>query len=184
MADNIHHTDIGLQLIFSRPIRNIDMFVAQNPYIQFVVYKEYTRDLETGESGFDVEILPPTPSRETMAIVTASMSAALEEMSTTYPRFLKAFPGFDFHIHEFEAPYLCLFHMQETWEKNILVLPSEHQELVSIVFDFLAERYIPLYKKAREILRLGKVSNTLMPFLVQPGHIVTDGKETPTCYMV
>ena len=178
------HTDDGLQLIFSRPLWNFEAFVAQNPATHFVVYREYTSDLGMDETNYDFEIPPPTPSRETMAIVTASMGAALEEMSKTYPRFSKAFPSFDFYIHEIAAPYLCFFHMEETWEKNVLLLPLEHQELVRAMFGFLGEGHMPLYKKARKMLHQGKVSNTLMSFLVQPGDIVTDGKEIPTCYMV
>lgn len=70
------HTDDGMRLVFSKPIRNLDAFVDRNSDVLFVVYQNFRlHDSEYLDESMDLKDLSrPKPVNESMVIVSARMA--------------------------------------------------------------------------------------------------------------
>ncbi|TGJ78878.1 hypothetical protein E0Z10_g9881 [Xylaria hypoxylon] len=178
------HTDNGIRLVSSTPVRDLSQYAQRHPEILFIVFKTYTSDtLPSEEEVMDLDVYPlPVSTNESLWLTSKDMVEAIGELTRTYANFETVFDNFDAR-EEHTAPYLFLFYMFSEWEKNVLQLEESHKECIEKLFEYLQQIYIPKYQQVIKRFRDGKTTTDDLIYLIKPGDIVVQATHKTTAFM-
>ncbi|KAL9064515.1 MAG: hypothetical protein Q9157_007804 [Trypethelium eluteriae] len=172
--DASNHTLLGRS-----PIKDLDLYLERHREVAFIVCKDYSRsrksDPDKAENNEIGDI--PKASHEFIEINSEDMAEGLRLLLSSIPDFPTLFPSFDVKS-ELPAPYLFMYHVLPLLPEKLPQLSSLHQELLSLLVEFIKSNYIQEYQTADTMRNEGHVTKRLMQYLIKPGNVVV-GKRGP-----
>jgi len=113
-------------------VPNIEVYVAQNPRLSFIVFKDYyccdTEAPGSNRSGGN----EPEPSSESVQIISVDLHHALLVV-TGFAIRRELYPKLD-EDREIPGPYLWMFHEEEHIRTNLSHMPSDDRKQITLFF--------------------------------------------------
>ncbi|KAL2687306.1 hypothetical protein Neosp_004863 [[Neocosmospora] mangrovei] len=164
----------------SSPISNIELYLARNPDIAFLVYADFEccnvdptefpiRHLDQCHS-VDEDVLPLL-TQESVAIVSKKMLDALEVLAG---RALQGIPHPEFDVSSsngFLFPYLWWFHRREEIDRTISGLDDESRRYLSVLQDYIHSRLQKEWEKVDELISKRSITTEYLDYIYVPGEI-------------
>ncbi|KAL9085703.1 MAG: hypothetical protein Q9165_007452 [Trypethelium subeluteriae] len=172
--DPSNHTLLGRS-----SIKDLGLYLERHREVAFIVCKDYSNSrkpdadkVKNSEIG-DI----PKAGHEFIEINSEDMVDALRLLLSNIPDFATLFPSFEVKS-ALPAPYLFMYHVLPLLPEKLPQLSSLHQELLSLLADFIRSNYSQEYETAEAMRNEGHVTKRLMQYLIKPGNVVV-GKRGP-----
>lgn len=176
------HTDAGIGLVGSMPIRDVARYLDRHPEIQFVVFREYLPETVPEELDLDEYSLPEPQSQALWFSSTAAFDA-VTRLAQTYPELETSLSHVNLH-DEICEPYVILFHMFDKWDMKMKQLAETDQGILESILECITELIGPRYQRAIEAISCDKISREDLIFLPKPGDILVQSTPELTTFMV
>ena len=176
------HTDAGIGLVGSMPIRDVAQYLDRHPEIQFVVFREYVPERVPEELDLD-EYSLPEPHAQALWFSSPAALEAVTRLAQTYPELEPSLSSVNLQ-EEICEPYVILFHMFDKWETNLRQLAMSDQEMLESILECIRGLIGPRYERAIDAISRGKISREDLIFLPKPGDILVQSAPALGTFMV
>jgi hypothetical protein len=162
-------------------ISDIHLYLDRNSEVALIVYKEYA----CGKSNLMRRMLlkkarqnnmppPDDPSAilcsESLSIISVSLCTAVKEVFK-YQENVSYYPKVEVR-GEIKAPYTFFYHDRITIKQEVLRLPQNLQEAISLFMNYFEENLTKEFCNADEQFYQAKVSSETIQYLFEPGQVV------------
>ncbi|EED21809.1 hypothetical protein TSTA_090480 [Talaromyces stipitatus ATCC 10500] len=168
----------GASLQCTHRVENLEVFLASNPDISFVIFYDYNYDLEQSSSEPDLNTrkdCDPTPRARSIYPVSRELKKAL--------RILSKKPGYQDILQEYweggsELSVLSLFiyHTRHEMSKIKEDLPSTTRTQFDILLEFMIKEFGDEYDTVDSLLQRKEILPQYVQYLIKPGDIVVENK--------
>lgn len=150
------------------PLRSLDLYLAQNPDISFLVFRDYGYDDQYGPklSGDGLGI--PFPSSESVYPVASGLKNALWELFCGNSAFREVENSFT-KTGEIMAPYIFLYHSRDLLDEIRDRLNRFDQEELVLFLSYLQQGFGEEYRIVDQLLEEGKITTKYLSYLFKPG---------------
>ncbi|KAH7245220.1 P-loop containing nucleoside triphosphate hydrolase protein [Fusarium tricinctum] len=167
-----------LYLKGNSPLDNEAEYLRHRYDAAFVVYRHY----ESGFQSKDVKkameegsTMPdPRPVREVIQPHSVQMIAALDKFVSSHPSFKEKFPGWRSN-NPINSPFLFWYCYRSSGVLEGMVEPHKKQML--LLTNWIDGNYSDMHAKVQSRFSAGYVSESTMPFFIQPGEVLVSKNE-------
>jgi len=117
----------------------------------------------------------PQPWKESIHPVARDLYLAVRRILRAKPEYTTLLEHYE-RNGEIEAPYLCVYHNRQHWEKILKQFSVKPQEQLKRFGNYVFQHYGEEYEAAEALLSKGLVSPALMKYLFKPGEILVSRK--------
>ncbi|KAJ5105354.1 hypothetical protein NUU61_002701 [Penicillium alfredii] len=178
----IHGQKGALQLRCNAPLTNFELYLAVNPDISFVVFKNFSRTVdldssrpESAVSDSAVTSHKPRPISETVRPVSNDLKAALRKILNNNTEFKEITHAYN-RTQELAAPYLFIYHSRGKLPDSQQgpVTPAEKQ--LHLFIQYVEESHGAHYAAADALFDRNKIRPEYVDYLFKPGDVLVSNK--------
>ena len=161
----------------SVPLHNFELYLAMNPDISFVVFRDYSRTVDApGSDG----VYHPRPLAESIRPVAADLKEALTVLLQSKPEYGDMLRHYS-QIRELSAPYLFIYHSRQEMDQIKDSLSTAAREQLDLLLDYVSDVLGAEYDRADSLFERNEIRNEYIQYLFKPGDILVaraDGQYT------
>lgn len=169
----VYKRDNTAHLRCSMPLRNFDLFLALNPEISFVVFRNYNREHLSLGSESEEPLELPAPVSEYIFPVANDMKSALEAILNVNPEFGDIMRNYKMSGQLF-APYFFAYHSRQHFDRIKDQLSAGERNHVNLLIQYLDEEFGQEYENVDFLLERKHISPHYLHYLFKPGEILVE----------
>ncbi|KAH6954339.1 P-loop containing nucleoside triphosphate hydrolase protein [Fusarium avenaceum] len=160
------------------PLANEAEFLKHRSDVAFVVYRHYQPGFQSKDvkkAMEDGSTMPdPRPVKEVVQPHSEEMIAALDNFVSSHPSFKEKFPGWK-SDNPISSPFLFWFCYRSSGVLEGMAEPHKKQML--LLAKWIDENYSDMFAEVQSKFSAGYVSESTMPFFIQPGEVLVSKNE-------
>lgn len=160
------------------PLANEAEYLKHRSDAAFVVYRHYRSGFQSKDVKKAMEegsTMPdPIPVREVVQPHSEQMIAALDKFVSSHPLFKEKFPGWRSN-NPIDSPFLFWYCYRSSGVLEGMAEPHKKQML--LLAKWIDGNYSDVHTKAQSKFSSGYVSESTIPFFVQPGEVLLSKNE-------
>lgn len=171
---NGRHSRMGMA--GNRPVSDLELYLAKNPEVIFIVYRDYTPWLSKDEhfTNDDFEDTHHLKySHESLVPVTKELSHAVSD-------FLKQLCGITIEYKDnvtLWAPYVAVYHNRgHALESFLVSLRQRQREQFQLLLDYIISQCSGEWAMVDDLIKRRKITSECIAYLFKPGDVVVHGK--------
>ena len=161
------------------PLNNFDLYLEKNKDISFIVYRNFDPSLHpTAAKSATNDTTPntesehlPTPIGETIRAVAEDLIEVVQTILESRVEYAKLLGEYRLS-HELPAPYLFIYHSSKNLEDIQKRLSPSAQKQLSLLLNYVRERYGHEYAAADSLLSQNMISQEYVQYLFKPGDVL------------
>lgn len=165
-----------MSVVGNRPVSDLSLYLAKNPEVSFIVYRDYTPPLSRNEHFLDDNLEDAHQlehTHETLVPVT-------KELSNAVSSFLKQFDGSATDIKgkvTLFAPYVAVYHNRgHALESFLASLRQRQQNQLQSLLDYVVSQYSQEWALVDDMIKRRKITSEYIEYLFKPGDVVVHGR--------
>jgi hypothetical protein len=157
----------------SIPLRNFDLFLAQNPDISFIVFRHYKKKFQSQDMMDEQASQLPSSTSESIYPVASDMKSALNAMLDANPGFADIKKKYS-ESGDLLAPYLFAYHSRQNINKVKAQLSPVEIDHMDLLISYLNKEYGEEYKCVDYLLERGLIAPQYIHYLFKPGELLVE----------
>lgn len=161
----------------SVPLHNFELYLAMNPDISFVVFRDYSKTVDApGSDG----VYHPRPLAESIRPVAADLKEALAVLLQSKPEYGDMLRTYG-QTRELSAPYLFIYHSRQKMDQIKDSLSTAACEQLDLLLDYVSDVLGVEYDRADSLFERNEIRHEYIQYLFKPGDILVakaDGQYT------
>jgi hypothetical protein len=170
------------------PINDTKNYIRRHPEISFIVYRIYdavtwgSNPDEESEDEDVNEVVLPTPSRESISIVSDGLLNSCKKMFKLLP-YAPSEDREDKQL-ELKSPYLFIYHSRSSLDECTSKLDTRDQKEWNLLIQYIIDTWSTEYKEVDGLIAKNEICNSFLHYLFKPKeHVVVRRAETQRGYM-
>lgn len=161
----------------SVPLHNFELYLAMNPDISFIVFRDYSKTVDApGSDG----AYHPRPLAESIRPVAADLKEALTVLLQSKPEYGDILRHYS-QTRELSAPYLFIYHSRQEMEQIKDSLSTAACEQLDLLLDYVSDVLGAEYDRADSLFERNEIRHEYIQYLFKPDDILVakaDGQYT------
>ncbi|RGP66302.1 aaa family atpase [Fusarium sporotrichioides] len=160
------------------PLARESQYLKHRPDAAFVVYRHYNPASQAKDVRRAIEeglAMPhPKPNEEVIQPLSKQMIAALDVFVDLHPTFRDKFPGWR-SSDPINSPFLFWYCYRATTDLQSMAKP--HRTQMALLTEWIDTNYGKMHTEVEDRFSRGYVSESTMPFFIQPGEVMVSMNE-------
>lgn len=160
----------------NRPVSDLNLYLARNPEVSFIVYRDYRPSTSKDEYFTDddsEDTLQLKHSHESLVMVTKELADAVSS-------FLKHLCGITTEYKEsvtLWSPYVAVYHNRGHQLESFLTSLRQRQRVqFQLLLDHVMSQYSREWAIVDNLIKRRKITSEYVMYLCKPGDVVVNGK--------
>lgn len=167
--------DGGVHLRCNLPLRDLDLFLAQQRDISFIVFRDFKKYYPPGYSGTGDMGQTPAPSSESIYPVATGLKKALALLFRETPAFRDIQDRYEL-TGEIYAPYHFLYHSRKRLDKVTRKLVNSAKKQLDLLLQYVERDFGDEYAIVDSLLEENMITPEYLNYLFKPGDIIIEAK--------
>ena len=152
----------------SVPLHNFELYLAMNPDISFVVFRDYSKTVDAPGSG---GVYRPQPLAESIRPVATDLKEALTVLLQSKPEYGEMLRHYG-QTRELSAPYLFIYHSHQEMNQIKEKLSTAARGHLVFLLNYVSDVLGAEYDRADSLFNRNEIRHEYIQYLFKPGDIL------------